>query len=47
MALLLGSIYFKMPTNQPSIQDRGGLLFFMVMNQVFSYFGTIIVFAEV
>eukprot|EP00042_Codosiga_hollandica_P052962 m.680998 g.680998 ORF g.680998 m.680998 type:complete len:575 (+) comp58597_c2_seq18:500-2224(+) len=47
IACLLGSIYYKLGHNQASIQDRSGLLFFIIMNQVFSYFPTISLFAEV
>eukprot|EP00042_Codosiga_hollandica_P052964 m.680822 g.680822 ORF g.680822 m.680822 type:complete len:401 (+) comp58597_c2_seq3:1186-2388(+) len=46
IACLLGSIYYKLGHNQASIQDRSGLLFFIIMNQVFSYFPTISLFAE-
>lgn len=34
MALLLGGIYFNLGLDQKSIQDRSGLLFFIVVNQV-------------
>ena len=35
MATLIGLIYFQIPLNQESIQDRTGLLFFLTLNQSF------------
>eukprot|EP00937_MAST-01D_sp_MAST-1D-sp2_P006810 g6810.t1 len=34
-SVIFGLVYFQLPRNQVSIQDRSGILFFMAMNQAF------------
>jgi len=46
MALLVGSIFFNLNSNQASIQDRIGVLFFMMTSSGFSQFAALNLFME-
>ena len=46
-SLLLGSIYFQLAPSQNGIQNRIGVLFFIMIDQVFRFFPFMAVFVEV